>query len=288
MSDDDYERYGLFATACGGIPVAGPGRRAASVWSLLWRVFVLVAGMVVLAFPHALYAAQTGDKLGSPGVLAWLGITGATWWGVLVLIPVFALGGLAPAIMVMLAAAGKLLDGHRWVWPFVAVMLTLMVMVWAILPGNAAGQSLMWWRLFKNGTLYGMPSSNGLLSMLPGVIGSTVAVLLVIVLWCTVGGVLRRGSTKDSLWSRVMYAMTPTVCLGIGVLRGLLPAGGETVLGVLMLAVLLGLVVPNELSAAAWCVRTKREARWMWAFASAVTFESLLSIMMVVAFIYQL
>lgn len=285
LEEDTYERFGVFPTMVGWVPVASDGARAATAWSAVWRVLVLLLGMMAFSVPQALYVVDTGGKpVGTPGVLGLLGVNGSTWWGVAVLFVVFALGGLAPFILCVLLVPAHFM---RLRWP-VPILLVLMVMVWAVIPGNLTGVNLSWWEDYRMGALRYYPTDNGLLGMLPGVVASMLSVLLVVLLWCTVGRALKRTAADDGRIMQMAYALTPGVCLGVTALMGMIPASGELLLGFGMLAVLLGILVPNELGACAWCIRTRREAYWMWVFAANILFECLLVVVGVISAIYGL
>ena len=281
-----YERQGLYAIAVDAVPSAdATGSRTASVWGVVWRVLVVAALLCAMTVVQAVYAAEVDLDNAAPVLLGFAGVTWDTWWGSIILLVVFAVGGLAPVIVAFLTAAAQT---GRWFAPCIDACVAGMALVWAIIPGNVIGESLWWYECWREGPCHSFDTSQGIMGILPGVIMSTAGVLLTIALWLTVGRATRLQTGQETVISRVLYALSPAVCSIAVVVNHMVPMGGQTVLGVLMLAAVLGEVIPNELGAVAYVVRKRGSAYWLWPFAVIITWEVLLCTMMVVALIYGL
>lgn len=281
-----YERRGLYAVAVSEVPsVAVEGRRAASVWGVVWRVLVVIVLLCAMSMVQAVYYAMVDTRNASPGLLGFAGVTWDTWWGFVILLIVFAVGGLAPAIVAFLTAAAR--PGRRFA-PCMAACVAGMALVWAIIPGNAIGESLWWYECRQSGVCSYFDTSQGILGILPGVVMSLAAVLLTVLLWLTVGRATRRQTGKETPLGRVLYLLTPAVCsIGVVVNR-MIPVGVQTVFAVFLLVLVLGEIDPNELGAVAYVIRKRGSAYWLWPFAIIITWEVLFCTMMVVALIYGL
>lgn len=281
-----YERRGLYAVAVSEVPsVAVEGRRAASVWGVVWRVLVVIVLLCAMSMVQAVYYAMVDTRNASPGLLGFAGVTWDTWWGFVILLIVFAVGGLAPAIVAFLTAAAR--PGRRFA-PCMAACVAGMALVWAIIPGNAIGESLWWYECRQSGVCSYFDTGQGILGILPGVAVSVAGVLLTVLLWLTVGRATRRQTGKETPLGRVLYLLTPAVCsIGVVVNR-MVPVGVQTVFAVFLLVLMLGEIVPNELGAVAYVIRKRGSAYWLWPFAIIITWEVLFCTMMVVALIYGL
>lgn len=281
-----YERRGLYAVAVSEVPSAAvEGRRAASVWGVVWRVLVVVALLCAMSVVQAVYYARVDTRNASPGLLGFAGVTWDTWWGFVILLVVFAVGGLAPVIVAFLTAAAR--PGRRFA-PCMAACVICMSLVWAIIPGNVVGESLWWYECWRYGVCSYFDTSQGIMGILPGVIMSTAGVLLTVTLWLTVGRATRRRTGQETPLGRVLYLLSPAVCsIGVVVNR-MVPVGVQTVAAVVMLVLVLGEIVPNELGAVAYVIRKRGSAYWLWPFAIIITWEVLLCTMMVVGLIYGL
>lgn len=280
-----YERRGLYAVAVSAIPPASEGRRPATVWGVVWRVLVVILLLCAMSMVQAVYYATVDTRNASPGLLGFIGIDWKTWWGFIILLAVFAVGGLAPVIVAFLTAAAQL--GRRFV-PCMAACVICMPLVWAIIPGNAIGESLDWYECWREGVCTYFDTTKGILGILPGVIMSVAAVLLTVLLWLTVGQATRRHTGRETPLGRVLYALSPAVCGIAIVVNGYLPMGVQTVFAVFLLAVMLGEIIPNELGAVAYVIRMRGEAYWLWPFAIIIVWEVYFCAMMVVALIYGL
>lgn len=95
-----YERRGLYAVAVSAIPPASEGRRPATVWGVVWRVLAVILLLCAMSMVQAVYYATVDTRNASPGLLGFVGIDWKTWWGFIILLAVFAVGGLAPVIVV--------------------------------------------------------------------------------------------------------------------------------------------------------------------------------------------
>lgn len=281
-----YERRGLYAVAVSEVPsVAVEGRRAASVWGVVWRVLVVIVLLCAMSVVQAVYYAMVDTRNASPGLLGFAGVTWGTWWGSIILLIVFAVGGLAPVIVAFLTAAAGL--GRRFA-PCMAACVAGMALVWAIIPGNAIGESLWWYECWQYGVCSRFDTSQGILGILPGVVMSVAGVLLTVVLWLTVGRATRRETGQETVLGRVLYLLSPAVCSIAVVVNRMVPVGVQTVFAVFLLVLVLGEIVPNELGAVAYVIRKRGSAYWLWPFAIIIVWEVLFCTMMVVALIYGL
>ena len=281
-----YERRGLYAVAVSEVPSAdAEGRRAASVWGVIWRILAVVALLCAMSVVQALYYAMVDTRNASPGLLGFAGVTWDTWWGSIILLIVFAVGGLAPVIVAFLTAAAR--PGRRFA-PCMAACVAGMALVWAIIPGNAIGESLWWYECRQSGVCSYFDTSQGILGILPGVVMSLTAVLLTVLLWLTVGRATRRQTGKETPLGRALYLLTPAVGSIVLVVNRMVPVGVQTVFAVFLLVLMLGEIVPNELGAVAYVIRKRGSAYWLWPFAIIITWEVLFCTMMVVALIYGL
>lgn len=280
-----YERRGLYAVAVSEVPPASEGRRPATVWGVVWRVLAVILLLCVMSMVQAVYYATVDTRNASPGLLGFIGVDWNSWWGFIILLIVFAVGGLAPVIVAFLTAASG--RGH-WFVPCMAACVICMPLVWAIIPGNAIGESLDWYECRRENVCSYFDTSQGILGILPGVIMSVAAVLLAVLLWLTVGRATRRQTGGETLFGRVLYALSPAACGIAIVVNGYLPMSVQTVLGIVLLAVMLGEIVPNELGAVAYVIRTRGEAYWLWPFAVIIVWEVYFCVLMVVALIYGL
>ena len=76
-----YERRGLYALAVSEVPSAdAEGKRAASVWGVIWRVLVVVALLCAMTVVQAAYYYEVDTRNASPGLLGFAGVTWDTWW----------------------------------------------------------------------------------------------------------------------------------------------------------------------------------------------------------------
>lgn len=281
-----YERRGLYAVAVSDVPSADvEGRRAASVWGVIWRILVVIALLCAMSVVQAVYYAHVDMDNASPGLLGYVGVIWNTWWGFVILLIVFAVGGLAPVIVAFLTAASGL--GRRFA-PCMAACVVCMALVWAIIPGNVIGDSLWWYECWQYGVCSYFDTGQGILGILPGVAVSVAGVLLTVVLWLTVGRATRRETGQETILGRVLYMLSPAVCSIAVVVNHMVPVGVQTVFAVVMLVLMLGEVVPNELGAVAYVIRTRGSAYWLWPFAIIIVWEVLFCTMMVVALIYGL
>ena len=281
-----YERRGLYAVGVSEVPSADvEGRRAASVWGVIWRILVMAALLCAMSMVQALYYAMVDTRNASPGLLGFAGVTWGTWWGTVILLVVFAVGGLAPGVVAFLTAAAR--PGRRFT-PCMAACVAGMALVWAIIPGNAVGESLWWYECRRSGVCSYFDTGKGILGILPGVAVSMAAALLTVLLWLTVGRATRRRAGQETMLGRVLYLLSPAVCsIGVVVNR-MVPVGVQTVVAVFLLVLVLGEIVPNELGGVAYVIRTRGSAYWLWPFAIIITWEILFCTMMVVALIYGL
>lgn len=281
-----YERQGLYAIAVDAVPSAdATGSRPASVWGVIWRVLVVAALLCAMTVVQAVYAAEVDLDNASPGLLGFAGVTWDTWWGSIILLVVFSVGGLAPVIVAFLTAAAQT---GRWFSSCMAACVAGMALVWAIIPGNAIGESLWWYECWREGPCLRFDTSQGIMGILPGVIMSTAGVLLAITLWLTVGRATRLQTGQETILGRVLYALSPAVGVIALIVNHMLPVSVQTVFAVFMLALMLGEVVPNELGAVAYVIRKRGSAYWLWPFAVIITWEVLFCIIGAVAVIYGL
>ena len=268
-----YERRGLYAVAVSEVPSADvEGRRAASVWGVIWRILVVVALLCAMSVVQALYYAMVDTRNASPGLLGFAGVTWGTWWGSIILLIVFAVGGLAPAIVAFLTAAAR--PGRRFA-PCMAACVAGMALVWAIIPGNAIGESLWWYECRQSGVCSYFDTGQGILGILPGVAVSVAGVLLTVALWLTVGRATCRESGRETVLGRVLYMLSPAVGSIVLVVNRMVPVGVQTVFAVFLLVLMLGEIVPNELGAVAYVIRKRGSAYWLWPFAIIITWEVL-------------
>lgn len=281
-----YERRGLYAVAVSEVPSADvEGRRAASVWGVIWRILgggrapmrhVGGAGLVLRDGGHAQRVAGTaGLRRRHLGHVV----------GSIILLIVFAVGGLAPAIVAFLTAAAR--PGRRFA-PCMAACVAGMALVWAIIPGNAIGESLWWYECRQSGVCSYFDTGQGIPGILPGVAVSVAGVLLTVALWLTVGRATCRESGRETVLGRVLYMLSPAVGSIVLVVNRMVPVGVQTVFAVFLLVLMLGEIVPNELGAVAYVIRKRGSAYWLWPFAIIITWEVLFCTMMVVALIYGL
>lgn len=281
-----YERRGLYAVAVSEVPSADvEGRRAASVWGVVWRVLAVILLLCAMSAAQAVYYAMVDTRNASPGLLGFAGVTWDTWWGFVILLIVFAVGGLAPVVIAFLTAAAG--AGRRFT-PVMAACVVCMALVWAIIPGNVVGESLWWYECWRYGVCLRFDTSHGILGILPGVIMSTAGVLLTVTLWLTVGRATRRRTGQETVLGRVLYLLSPAVCSIAVVVNRMVPVGVQTVFAVFLLVLVLGEIVPNELGAVAYVIRKRGSAYWLWPFAIIITWEILFCTIMVVALIYGL
>lgn len=169
-----------------------------------------------------------------------------------------------------------------------AACVVCMPLVWAIIPGNAVGESLWWYECWQSGVCSYFDTSQGILGILPGVAVSVAGVLLTVALWLTVGRATRRESGRETVLGRVLYMLSPAVGSIVLVVNRMVPVGVQTVFAVFLLVLMLGEIVPNELGAVAYVIRKRGSAYWLWPFAIIITWEVLFCTMMVVALIYGL
>ena len=239
-----YERRGLYAVAVSEVPSADvEGRRAASVWGVIWRILAVVALLCVMSAAQAVYYAMVDTRNASPGLLGFAGVTWDTWWGFVILLIVFAVGGLAPVIVAFLTAAAG--AGRRFT-PVMAACVVCMPLVWAIIPGNAVGVSLWWYECWQSGVCSYFDTSQGILGILPGVAVSVAGVLLTVALWLTVGRATRRESGRETVLGRVLYMLSPAVGSIVLVVNRMVPVGVQTVFAVFLLVLMLGEIVPQR------------------------------------------
>lgn len=276
--------FGLFAASAEAIPPLSGSERAARPWSAIWRVLAVLVMLAACTAAQALGYDHFEGNPASPGLLVPLGIGWDTWYGFALLLAVFAVGGLAPMLMGFLPLLA------RWgrFRPLVALAAACMALVWSIPAGNAIGQSLWWIRGLQEGRFYQLPSDIGFLSWLPGVAVAVGAVVAVPILWLVLDkhGWLR--GARSGRIARLAGAAVPLACMIAAVASGALPSWGQGLLGASVLAVYLGTVMPNELSAAVRVIRTGRAAYWLWPFAIIIVWEALMMVYLVVAAIYQL
>ena len=280
-----YERQGLYAIAVSAVPPSSEGQRAATVWGAVWRILVVLALLSAATAVQAVYHAEADTRNASPGLLGFAGITWGTWWGSVILLVVFAVGGLAPVTVGFLTAAAQ--TGHRYVPGMLSCVLGE-ALVWATMPGNAIGESLWWYECWRYGPCTYFDTSKGILGILPGVIVSLVAVLLTVLLWLTVGRASRRRTGRETPLGRALYLCSPAVCSIAAAVNGFLPVNVQTVMAALMLALMLGEIVPNELGAVAYAIRIRGQAYWLWPFAAIIVWEVLFCVLGVTALIYGL
>ena len=193
---------------------------------------------------QAVYYAMVDTRNASPGLLGFAGVTWDTWWGFVILLIVFAVGGLAPVIVAFLTAAAG--AGRRFT-PVLAACVAGMPLVWAIIPGNAVGESLWWYECWQSGVCSYFDTSQGILGILPGVAVSVAGVLLTVLLWLTVGRATRRRTGQETMLGRVLYMLSPAVGSIVLVVNRMVPVGVQTVFAVFLLVLMLGEIVPNEL-----------------------------------------
>lgn len=230
--------------------------------------------------PQALYYAHVNSHVASPGLLAFIGIGWNSLWSVPVLLAVFLLGGISPVVvMTMTVLAGY---GRHFRMLMVATVVSW-ALVWAIPVGNMAGYSLYWWEGWRSGLFRVFRTDVGLLGMMPGIMTAMVSVLLVVAMWVCFGRLRKRNVRLE----RTLYASTPAICLIASSVTGGVHAK-SVVAGIVFLSLFLGVIIPNELSACAYCIRTGREAYWMWAFAAIIVWEVFMMIFLVVCIMYQL
>ena len=213
-----------------------------------------------------------------------------TWYGIgiFVLLMLVNSSTLFVTTYLKLSTCAGNLDSARvscWAMPGCVAGMAL---VWAIIPGNAVGESLWWYECRRSGVCSYFDTGKGILGILPGVAVSMAAALLTVLLWLTVGRATRRRAGQETMLGRVLYLLSPAVCsIGVVVNR-MVPVGVQTVFAVFLLALVLGEIVPNELGGVAYVIRTRGSAYWLWPFAVIITWETLFCTMMVVALIYGL
>ena len=266
-----YERRGLYAVAVSEVPSADvEGRRAASVWGVIWRILVVVALLCAMSVVQALYYAMVDTRNASPGLLGFAGVTWGTWWGSIILLIVFAVSGLAPAIVAFLTAAAR--PGRRFA-PCMAACVAGMALVWAIIPGNAIGESLWWYECRQSGVCSYFDTGQGILGILPGRrrVRGRGAVDRGAVADRGPGDPAGESGRRETVLGRVLYMLSPAVGSIVLVVNRMVPVGVQTVFAVFLLVLMLGEIVPNELGAVAYVIRKRGSAYWLWPFAIIIT-----------------
>ena len=277
-------------------PLAEGEKGAATAWGAVWRTCVLV---VLYAGAWALQAAasmwEIGD-LSQPGALYLAGITWDSWWGSIIIILTFFIGVLSPVLMGFLYAFCD--DLRRWpVRIATAVCTVCLVLTFGVFGGNMTGESLFWIEGSREG-VYGSEAlssflvQHGITSMLPGVAAVAVCTMLGVVLWLIASRVQRQETRGGGLLTRLACILSPAACLVAASLLHVLPLGVRSVpiymAGIVLLLVLYGQVLPNDLSAAAWAIKTRRPASCLWAFAISLVWELLSGAHLLIGLMYQM
>lgn len=285
--EEHFEKYGLFSITVETVPPLKEGEKGkATAWSAVWRILIILGVFIIVTiFQARYYCITNGNQETVPGILGILGIDWSTGWKTAIIVFTYLLGVISIFMtMFRLTFANS---KPKISIPFIIIVVVSISILLAIMPGNAIGETLYYYELYKEGFLKPIYNSVGIMKILPWLIVSILSTIIVLILWLTVGKISRRKNGKDDKVARWLYAITPFLC-AFSNLTHSMNAFAQGIIGVLILALFFGEIMPNELMGASFAIRTKRPANCLWIFSIVIFLEIFIVSLLATAIIYQM